>query len=153
MRQKGRSVYDKIMVPLDGSKLSEAALEPALELARLSGAKLALVQAYSVPGLIPGEGPEYRREFAVKQAEEHLDRVAPALKASGVEPEIVVAEGDPASVILDTAERLGVDLIVMSTHGRSGLGRWVLGSVAEKVVRHCHCKVMMIRPETTGASS
>lgn len=74
----------------------------------------------------------------------YLDRVAKNLQLNGYEVEADVAGGDPADVILAYAEKLHVDMIVMSTHGRSGLDRLLFGSVTNKVVNHSHCPVIVV---------
>ncbi|GIV84495.1 MAG: hypothetical protein KatS3mg052_1502 [Candidatus Roseilinea sp.] len=85
--------------------------------------------------------------------EEYLQKVAAGIRQAAPTLTVTTAvlEGLVADAILDRAEEVGADLIVMSTHGRSGMERWLLGSVAEKVVRGAKTPVMLIRPQQTGA--
>ena len=80
-------------------------------------------------------------------ADGQLELLAQRLKIEGVSTSIEVAEGHTAEAILDCAKHSHADLIAMTTHGRSGLGRWWLGSVADKVVRASHIPVLLVRPE------
>lgn len=136
-------MFTHILVPLDGSPHSEKALAPALELARLCQARVTLLRAFQVPGLARHERPEYDRATEQRIVSDYLGEVAHELN---VEVGTEVVEGHAAVAILEAVERLGADLVVMCTHGRTGLGRWVIGSVAEKVMRHAVCKVMLVRP-------
>lgn len=85
-------------------------------------------------------------EMVSRDAQDYLSRVASRLKAEGIDAQTIVIHGKAADVILDYAKENGVDLIVMSTHGRSGVSRWVLGSVADRVVRHSIAAVLTITP-------
>jgi nucleotide-binding universal stress UspA family protein len=92
------------------------------------------------------------REELLRDANAYVDRVASALRAQGFSVTTeVVAEGDPRTVILDSAANWPADLIVVGSHGRSGLDRFLLGSVSERVVRHAPCSVEVVR--TPAAAS
>lgn len=136
---------DMILVPLDGSPLAEAALPKAVELAEASGAHLLLLraaQAYTLPGGDPTEA----QLKVVDEAEEYLAQVKARLTASGVkEVETSVWYGPPACAIVEAARIHHADLIVMTTHGRSGLGRLILGSVAESVLRGTTTPILLLR--------
>ena len=86
------------------------------------------------------------------QAERYLERVAKQVgkgrKKIAVETRVLI--GDPADVIVSYAERIGADLIVMASHGRSGIGRWAMGSVADRVLRGAHCPVLIVRGQSAG---
>jgi nucleotide-binding universal stress UspA family protein len=149
-------LFKKIIVPLDGSKLSENALAPAIALAEASGAELILL---SVPVMkhvmvMPEYSgyatllPEQSLEDSRQDFQEYLNHVRLNRVPHEVVTHIEVVDGDEASVIVDRAFAEQVDLIVMATHGRSGLSRWMMGSVTEKVLQQAHCPMMVIRSET-----
>jgi nucleotide-binding universal stress UspA family protein len=148
--------FKRILIPLDGSTFSEQILESALELGGLTQAEYILLRA-AEPFVLPGYAPlaqASRLDVKVTQeglaeAQRYLDRVAERLRAEGrpVRTRAVLAE-QPAVAILDEARRQDVDLIAMTTHGRSGLVRLILGSVADKVLRGATLPVLMVRPRT-----
>ena len=127
---------DTVLVPLDGSPLAEMALSTAIDLLRDSpDATLILLRAAEATTL-PGVDPTDAQVGVVREAEEYLEVVAARARDEGVSRVITsVWYSQPAEAIAEAARVRGVDLIVMSTHGRSGLRRVVLGSVAESVLR------------------
>lgn len=126
---------DKVLVPLDGSALAEEALTQALDLAGDREPTIVLVRAAEA-STWPGTDVIAGQVRVVREAEEYLDQVKTRLAARGIRRvETSVWYGPPASAIVEAAKVGKVDLIVMTTHGRSGLGRLVLGSVAEAVLR------------------
>jgi nucleotide-binding universal stress UspA family protein len=138
------------MVPLDGSKEAEAALEQAKFLASAQQGKIVLVQScpgpitadYGLDTLLLQPPLEQDRELVAK----YLDSVKVRLEQEGLSVETrVLDSGDPAHRILEELEQRPVDLIVLTTHGRSGLSRFLMGSVAEKVARHAPCPVFLVR--------
>jgi nucleotide-binding universal stress UspA family protein len=163
-------MYKKILVPLDGSKLAECALPHAQELARgCDTAEVILVsvtervQGYravegsTVPFVLSGGGfgsaiqpPPQRlvpEAFGKKekQAERYLGRIAEKLQSKGVKVHTEVLFWPPAEAIASYAEQNGADIIVMSSHGRSGPSRWAHGSVADKVLRASCVPILMVR--------
>ncbi len=138
-----------IIVALDGSPLAERALPVAETLSERINGQLVLVRA--VPYLSRPEGDaRYRtlaaaRAAATNEAQGYLDGLVTRLAGRGVAVTALVPEDDEAAGILATARRAGVDLIVMATHGRSGLGRWVYGSVAEEVLAAAPVPVLLVR--------
>jgi len=135
-----------ILVPLDGSILAEAALAPAVEFARNNGAKLVLLRAAEAHAL-PMADPTAAQVEAVSRADEYLAEVRGRVTRVGAaNVEISVWYGSPAEAIVEAAQYRKADLIVMSSHGRSGLGRLVLGSVAETVLRATAVPILLIRP-------
>lgn len=135
---------DKILVPLDGSALAETALRKAVELAR-GEATLVLLRAAEAHTL-PGADPIDAQVITVREAEEYLAAVRARVAEAGVgKVETHVWYGPPASAIVEAARVQKVDLIVMSTHGRSGLGRLILGSVAESVLRGTTTPILVLR--------
>ena len=136
-------VLDNILIPLDGSALAEQVLEPALDLARLMEARCSLlrvVESRSSPAKHAGGPPE-------RQAEAYLERVAARLREQGlqVRTRVVVAR-HVAEAILEEAEAQASNLIALATHGRGGLKRLLLGSVADKLIRAAASPVLVYRP-------
>ena len=129
----------QILVPLDGSPLAERALPLARVLAKAGQAQLILLRVISPPtGHDPGDA-----DGSVEAVTTYLrDQAARLTDVRGVET--AVAVGDAADAILDQAERRPADLVVMSTHGRSGIGRWVYGSVADAVMRRSPVPVFLV---------
>ena len=149
-------MYKKILVPLDGSKLAECALPHAEELAKGFGTeKVILVsvtervqgyRAFEEPSQPLGQQlvPEAFGKQE-EQAQKYLGRIAKAMEAKGIKVSTEVLLGDPAGEIVIYAKHPGCDLIVMSSHGRSGISRWTHGSVADKVFRGSPVPVLMVR--------
>ncbi|MBI5928710.1 MAG: universal stress protein [Chloroflexi bacterium] len=145
-------MYNKILVPLDGSSLAEQALPHAIELAQKFNSEIHLIQVIvQYSGAITPYELDYKmtetfREAAIREAHEYLHRIEGLFIAKGIKPvAIKVIEGMVAESILEYAAHYGIQLIVMGTHGRSGVGRWVFGSVAEKVLRVSDCPVFLVR--------
>jgi nucleotide-binding universal stress UspA family protein len=140
----------RIVVALDGSDLAEAALPQAELFARPMGASLLLVRAVVPPAtlyggeFVPGGLPVLEQLEA--EAGQYLERTAERIRKSGLKVGAAVAVGTPADVIVTAARENEADLIAMTTHGRSGLSRWMFGSVADSVVRHGGVPVLVIRP-------
>jgi nucleotide-binding universal stress UspA family protein len=149
---------DKILVPLDGSKLAEVALLYAEELARRLGYQIIMINVRS-----PAEDPYHAVlqsyvESKVDEAKHNIrtglakhrgkvTKVAAILVGSGI------LVGHPAEEIVDYAEKKDIDLIVMATHGRTGIRRWALGSVTNKVVRNTRRPVMLVRAQRAHADA
>jgi nucleotide-binding universal stress UspA family protein len=136
---------NRILVPLDGSALAESALEKAVEMAGGWPCTLMLLRATEAHTL-PGMDPIEAQVHVVREAEDYLAAVAARLKAQGIKNvETSVWYEPAASAIVDAAHLRKADLIVMSTHGRSGLGRLILGSVAESVLRGTTTPILLLR--------
>ncbi len=136
---------DKILVPLDGAPLAEAALPKAVELAQSSGGQLLLLRAAQAPALM-GVDPTQAQIEAVQEAEDYLARIRERLSTLGLKDmKTTVWYGPAAYAIVEAARLYKVDLIVMTTHGRSGLGRLILGSVAESVLRGTTTPILLLR--------
>jgi nucleotide-binding universal stress UspA family protein len=134
----------KILVPLDGSELSARALPYATELAHRAGATLVLVRAAMVQPFFK-EDQLAAEAFAVGVAERELEDIARRLREQGLSVETHVPYGTAAESILRVAVDTGVDAIVMCTHGRTGLGRVIYGSVADAVLRRSPVPVLLVR--------
>jgi nucleotide-binding universal stress UspA family protein len=137
-----------ILVPVDGSELSLGVVPAVGELAGLFGARVLLLRVLEsgaaakarAPGGATGE------TFAEKDlAEVRLKEVAERLRGQGVEAGTIVGEGDPAAAIQQSVRFHGVDLVAMTTHGRSGISRMVVGSVTEKVLREAKVPMLVVR--------
>jgi nucleotide-binding universal stress UspA family protein len=142
----------KILVPLDGSRLAEQALEQAARIAGVTGASLLLTRAVNLKtereldGILEQvEGRRALRAYRSRAADHYLTHIQQQLRARDVSSEPAVVQGEPADAILAAAESAEVDLIVMSTHARSGLGRWVYGSIADKVLRGSNRPLLLMR--------
>ena len=137
---------DKILVPLDGSRLAEGALGRAAEIARENPRATLMLLRAAEAFTVPGSDVVEKQVLAVREAEEYLDAVAARLTRSGVlSVETAVWYGAAAPAIIEAARVNKIDLIVMSTHGRSGLGRLFLGSVAESVLRGTETPILLLR--------
>lgn len=137
---------NKILVPLDGSEMAEAAIPPALEMAKAGSPLLILMRAADAR-VLPGTDAIDAQVQAVREAEEYLAAVKVKLEKTGAKGiETHVWYGPAAPAIVEAAKVQKVDLIVMSTHGRSGLGRIIFGSVAESVLRGTRAPILLVRP-------
>lgn len=146
------SIYRKILVATDGSESVRKAVEAAIKLAKISEAKLYAVYViasggHSVP--IPKDAGFERAtlEYFRTEGKEATAYVEKSGEVAGIEVESIILEGNPAEEIVDFAEKNDIDLIVMGTLGRTGIQRFLLGSVAENVVRHSKKSVLVVRGE------
>ncbi|MBI1802162.1 MAG: universal stress protein [Chloroflexi bacterium] len=130
----------KILVPLDGSPTAEAVLEPVLSLARQLQAEVTLLAIESGQAALPAT---YERQVYEERA--YLKVQVLAFEEQGLTAHYVVRTGDPAAEIVDYATVNKMDMIAMSTHGRTGLTRALMGSVAETVVRQSSVPVLLVR--------
>lgn len=145
--------FRHILVPLDGSELAEKALAPAAQIAAVMAGsasapvRLVLLRAVSPMALLAADPMLYDEmvRMSVDEAQVYLKNMAAKLGQTPAVVECVAVSGSPADTIVQYAEENGVDLIVMSSHGRTGSSRWVYGSVAEKVMHHAPCATAIIR--------
>ncbi|HEV7279734.1 MAG TPA: universal stress protein [Pirellulaceae bacterium] len=140
--------FKKILCPTDFSDYSRAALEMAAALARESDAELILLHAADTPMSYAADDVEMEEDKALQEIQKRLDQVAIAVAPSRVRR--LLAEGDPGAAIVDVARDESADLIVISTHGRSGWSRLLMGSTAEYVVRNAGCPVLSLRSSEGG---
>jgi nucleotide-binding universal stress UspA family protein len=143
-------MYKKILVPLDGSPLSEKVLPHAQALAKSEGAEIILLSVPVTPNLefmarTPGLA-DIVIEDSEKETRAYLDKETTLLKEEGAKVTSIMREGPIPEVILKVADEIHADMIAMSTHGRSGIQRWLMGSVADRVVHHAHIPVMLVHP-------
>jgi nucleotide-binding universal stress UspA family protein len=158
-------MYRKILLTLDGSDLSATAIPHAVSIAKASSAPIVLLQvvdsvahimAQATPagfdlggGALTAQVAEEAVTAQRQGAQEHLEAAKAQLAAEGVtDVSTEIVEGSAGDAIVEAAARLGADLVVMATHGRSGLGRVLLGSVADHVVRNTpNAAVLLVRPQ------
>jgi len=142
-------MYRRALVPLDGSPVAEAIIPFLLEIAGPLDMSIVLVQVLEPITPIVGDGMQQvvmdDPETRAQDAAEYLAPIAAMLGARGVTASWAVRRGQPAEEIVEAAGEARADLIAMSTHGRSGLGRLLFGSVAERVLRHAEVPVFMMR--------
>jgi nucleotide-binding universal stress UspA family protein len=131
-RQPAQAAIRRMLLPIDAGDLSLAAVGPAMELAVLCGAEMLLVHV--LDDNLAGELPM-----------PDIERAQELVTAAGLHAEVVLERGDAADRLLAVAAERQADLIVMATHGRSGLKRWVLGSVAERVMRAAPVPLLLVR--------
>ncbi|MGH8003918.1 MAG: universal stress protein [Limisphaerales bacterium] len=138
-------LYRHILIPLDGSKLAEGALKHALPVAQASRAKVTFLSA--VWPFVKGKRARVTEteERLSAEALAYMKKIAGRREWKRLAVRMEVKFGLAENVILDYARLRGVDLIVLSTHGRTGLKRWVFGSVAEKVLRGAKTEVLLVR--------
>jgi nucleotide-binding universal stress UspA family protein len=144
-----RAPLSSVMLPLDGSDLAEAALPFATALAKTMGLQVVLTRiAPPVFAMPRGQNPEHvsQAEGWLRQsAHEYLKTIQEQFNTEGLDATVDIEAGDPAQAIVEKAASRPGTLIVMTTHGRSGLGRWLLGSVADKIVRSGAAPVLLLR--------
>lgn len=141
---------DRVIIPLDGSELSEKIMPHAIALAKGLGAPVTLIRTTHIPHYVPMDYPasmidDLIRETTV-EAEDYLRHISQQLSIEGVpNSQAEIRQQDAAGAILDLAGDSPGTLIAMSTHGHSGVGRWVLGSITDRVVRNSAGPVLVIR--------
>jgi nucleotide-binding universal stress UspA family protein len=154
-------MFERILVCLDGSQLAEQILPYAIEQALRFNSKLTLLQVVTMPSSVytasaatelPQAGDMIANEIQEQESEAraYMDRVAQSLLKKGINAEgIVLGPSQPGKAIVKYAQDNAVDLICIATHGRSGLGRFVFGSVADLVLRESGLPILVIKPKET----
>lgn len=143
-----------VLVTLDGSELAEAALNYARSIVCESGhvtilsvvdvPEVAVYNFYPVPVAMQEPNQEAMLKDIKEQADSYARQIKSQLERAGLVVDYFIEMGEPAAVIIEKAEKLRVDAIVMSTHGRSGIGRWLFGSVTQKVLSGMPCPVFVV---------
>jgi nucleotide-binding universal stress UspA family protein len=160
-------MYEKVLVPLDGSPLSESVIPHAEEIAAKFGSELLLLRVVpTLTGLMAETLPQSGLQTAGVEAElgvevaqkeyeseranagQYLDAIAGRFTARGLKVQLLILEGAAGRAILEAAQENAAGLIAMSTRSRRGLARSVLGSVADEVVRESHLPVLLIHPQS-----
>ena len=151
----------KILLALDDSKFAEAAIQAAVSQVRQDHTQVLVLHVVDWSNFMPspfprgGQEPMYSArqlesiiESETTKAHELVTSAAERLRSAGFEASTSVREGDPKAVILDCATEWGADLIIVGSHGRKGIARFVLGSVSEAVARYARCSVEIVRLPT-----
>ena len=153
-------MYDKMLVPLDGSEVSELVLPYAIEFAKRCGSQVTLLQtveslgqamatmAPADPVLVTPQTTESILEGIEAEqqaAREYLTGIAARFKGEGIDTGTVVASGSPGTEIIHYVDEQEINVVAMSSHGRGGLGRAILGSVADHVMHHTTVPVLVLR--------
>jgi len=142
----------KILIAIDGSDYSQAALKSLIDRPWPPETAVKVLHVVEPPSLLMGrEMGGYDPEFEMvwkalrDQAKDLVEKAAEKLREAKFKVSTELVEGDPKSQILDAAKEWHADMIVLGSHGRSGISRFLLGSVSQDVVRHAHCSVEIIR--------
>jgi len=141
--------FKRIIVPTDGSEIAKKAAKKALALALATDTEVVALHVINIPGLpslyaLPDELPyEQLHELIRKEGRSYLDEIEKMGKQMGVNVSKKLVDGHPAEEIIKEAQE--DDLIVIGSKGRTALDRLLMGSVAENVVRHAHCPVMLVK--------
>jgi nucleotide-binding universal stress UspA family protein len=137
-------MYQRILIPLDGSEVAEVALPHAITMANTFNADLNLLCVALAHGF-PGSDPVETQRVAVAESHAYLEQLCTRLQQQGLRVTPTVRYGNAAEEIIAYAGGHDISIIVMATHGRSGVGRWLLGSTAEKVLRGTPVPILLIR--------
>jgi nucleotide-binding universal stress UspA family protein len=149
-KTEGEAALNTVVVPLDGSVLAEQVLPYVVEIAKNIGLKVVLVRAYALPPSATGDEYGTYTEELMNQVEsetrEYLEQKVEEVKRQGLNDVVAVVKyGYGAAEIIALAHETPANFVAMCTHGRSGINRWVLGSVTERVVRHSGDPVLIVR--------
>lgn len=144
-----------ILCPTDFSEFSRRALEHAVTVARWYGAELTVIHVYPFMAVLGGDAPYIPSGLPLDATTRarflsDLEAAAEPARAAGVKSTLLLLEGDPSEEILRRARTAPTDLIVMGTHGRRGFDRWILGSVAGRVVHKARCAVLTVPQPPPG---
>jgi nucleotide-binding universal stress UspA family protein len=151
----------KILLAIDDSKFAEAAIQVAISQVHRDHTQVLVLHVVDWSNFMPSPFPRGGQEpmFSARQLEsiiegettkahELVTSAAEHLRSEGFDASTSVREGDPKGVILDCATEWGADLVIVGSHGRKGVARFVLGSVSEAVARYARCSVEIVRPPT-----
>ncbi len=150
MSKRRKKMYQKIMAPLDGSELAECVLPHIESIAKGCSVKSVVLVSVVDPATFPSSGvyehERIRIESHYKSASgQYLRQVASRLEYDGADLETEVIVGKAPESLAEYAEKNDVDLIIIATHGRSGISRWAWGSVADRILRSACVPVLMVR--------
>ena len=146
-------MFKHLLVTLDGTPRGEAVISHAIDVARSMGAEITLLRVVDEAGanwsergaLGKSNSAATIRSLFTEQAQSYLDRIAVQMRSSGVEPHVLVKQGQAAPQILSTVKEVDADAIAMATHSRRGINRLMFGSVAEQVLHESSLPVLLIR--------
>jgi len=145
----GSEMYQRILVPLDGSELAECVLPHVKAIAKgCNIGEVVLLEVVEPPPAWAAEGIDFYavQNASVEAAKEYLSKVQSQLSSEGFNVRSEVLVGKAAETIIEFSQQNAVDLVAIATHGRSGISRWVFGSVADKLVRSSSVPLLLIRP-------
>ncbi|UCH50684.1 MAG: universal stress protein, partial [Chloroflexota bacterium] len=134
-------MYEKILIPLDGSELAEQAMPYVERLAQKLKSEVILITV-----CLPGEPLE-------RALTEYIERRAEKIQSLGIKARSLCIEGEPAVSIMNFAEKNNIGLIVISTHGKAGVSHWPLGSIASKIVQKSNIPVFLVRSNHPGKTT
>ncbi len=144
-------MYKKVLIPLDGSPLAECVLGHLVTLAKSGNVgEVVLIGVVEIPPGWAKEGIDFYavRDTNIEETKTYLAKVKSDLAKEGISKvSMEVMVGKPADLISETAKKVGADLVIIATHGHTGISKWVFGSVADRVVHYSQVPVMVIRPE------
>ena len=149
----------RILLAIDGSPHSQTAVDEVARRPWPSNSTIrviSVIRPYTPPAtefVLAGATLDDMRRQQTSTAEQIIGRAIEVLTRTGLTTETAVREGDPRSAIVDEAEEWGADLVVVGSHGRTGLTRWLLGSVAQAVVGHAPCSVEVVRPRESSRAT
>jgi nucleotide-binding universal stress UspA family protein len=153
LRREVFTMYQKVIVPLDGSELAECVLPQVRDLARggVVG-EIILLNVVEIPSVWVAEGFDFisLKNAQIVTAQKYLAEMQSQLSSEGMKVKTEVLEGETAHSIIDYTKENGVDLIIIATHGYTGLKRVMFGSVALRVLHDAHVPVLLIRPDILG---
>jgi nucleotide-binding universal stress UspA family protein len=142
----------KILLAIDNSKFSQMAVQSVVARTWSPGTEVKVLNVVEPPSLLlgremTGNDPEFEAVWKAlrEQAKDVVTKAMDVLRKAGLSVTPALEEGDPKSKIIDLAKQWNTDLIVLGSHGRKGLNRFLMGSVSEAVVRHAHCSVEIVR--------
>ncbi|WP_049972362.1 universal stress protein [Haladaptatus cibarius] len=138
-------MYERILLPTDGSDAADRAIEQALNLAKTYDARLYVISIVDQTAIPPDVRADILYEELQEDGEQAVDDIEQKASDAGIDVRTSIPQGTPYRTILDFADDHDVDLIVMGTHGRRGIDRYLLGSVTEKVVRLSERPVLTVR--------
>jgi nucleotide-binding universal stress UspA family protein len=146
-------MFERILVPLDGSSLAECVLPHAVAFAKAFDSECILVQVVESPTSEDEIHPVDPLDWRIKKAQvtSYLEEKAERLREAGLTVEVVSLEGTPAVRICEFAEEKAVGLIIMSSHGKSGISRWNVSSVVQKTAQKARRSILIVRAYTTKA--
>ncbi|MCL5023352.1 MAG: universal stress protein [Nitrospirae bacterium] len=136
--------WETILVATDGSRYSQAAADSAIKFAQSYGGQLKIVSVVDVPAEFYAEAPNAVDDM-IRKAKEYVKGIKLRAESAGIEADSFVGEGEAHQVITDLAGKEKANVIIMSSHGRTGLKRLLMGSVAEKVIGRSRCPVLVVR--------
>ena len=136
--------FQRVLVATDGSKQCRPAVEKAIDFSQSYGGEISVVSIVDVPAEFYAEAPQIVEDM-IHKAKVYVEEVKKQAEASGVKAEAFVKEGEAYQAIVDLAKERDVNIIVMGSHGRTGLKRLLMGSVAEKVIGYAPCPVLVTR--------